>query len=237
MATVATHSFGTTFSWNSVVIAGLTAINGIDVSVSTIDISNHSSADYYNETLPGRLEAGDITLEGWFDYTNTTGQHALLTDMNSRTSRTCAITFPASTGATWTCTGYVTGVKIGDAGLDGAIPFSAKIKPTGKPVFAVAASNNLTNLVFTTATLYPTFAAGTYLYTATTSGATFTVTPTFSAGTCTITANGASQTVASGVASSAISAGSIGTVTPVTIAVQETGKAPKNYTIYVTKTA
>lgn len=233
----AVHAFGTTFTWNSVVIANLTAINGIELSMDTIETTSHQSANNYKEFIGGLLDAGEVSIEGNFEYTDTTGQVAMMTDMNARTSRTAVITFPAATGSTWTFTGLVTGLKVGDAGLDGAIPFSARIKPSGKPTFATTASNNLSGLTFTTATLYPTFAAGTYLYTATTSGATFTVTPSFSAGACTVTANSASQTVATGVPTSAISAGSINTVTPVVIVVQETGKAPKTYTIYVTKTA
>lgn len=233
----ATHGAGTTLTWNSVVVAGLTAVNGVNVMADMLDASTLASADYYKEYLPGMIDAGEISLEGLFDYTDTTGQHALLTDMNSRTSRTWLITFPTSTGGTWTGSGYISNVYIGPANKYGLIPFAASIRPTGKPTFSVSASNNLSNLVFTTATLYPAFAAGTYTYGATTTGATFTVTPTFAAGTCTITANGASQTVATTVASSAISAGSSGTLTAVTIVVQETGKSPKTYTINVAKTA
>jgi hypothetical protein len=233
----AVHAFGTTFTWNGVVIANLTAINGIELSVDSIDVTSHQSADYYKQVLPGLIDAGEVSIEGNFEYTDTTGQVAMMTDLNNRTSRTGIITFPSATGSTWTFTGYVLGLKIGDAGLDGTVPFSAKIKPTGKPTFATTASNNLSALSFTTATLYPAFAAGTYLYTATTTGATFTVTSTFAAGTCTVAANSTSQTVLTTVASSAISAGVANTVTPVTITVAEANKAPKVYSVYVTKTA
>lgn len=107
----------------------------------------------------------------------------------------------------------------------------------GAPIFAVTASNNLTALVLTTATLFPTFAGGVFEYVATTSVASVTVTPTFAAGVCTITVNSASQNVASGVASSAISAGVVGTVTLITIVVQETNRTPRTYNVHLTRTA
>lgn len=227
------HAFGTVFSWNSVTVGGLTAINGISISVDSTEVTTHDSANAYKEFIPGMLDAGEVSIEGYFDYADTTGQQAMLTDTNNRTSRTGVITFPAATGTTWTFTGFITSLKIGENGVDGAIPFSATIKVTGKPTFAVAASNNLSALTITTATLYPSFAAGTYDYTATSTGASVTVTPTASAGT--ITVNG--STVTSGQASSAISLGSSGTVTTITVVVAEANKSPKTYTIRVAKTA
>jgi predicted secreted protein len=233
-----THAFGTTFSWNSVVIAGLTAINGIELSVDTIDVTTHQSANYYKEILPGLIDPGEVSIEGQFEFTDVSGQQAMLSDLNSRTARTGVITFPAATGSTWTFQGYITNLKIGDAPIDDKIPFSATIKPTGKPVFAVATSTGLSALVISnSAVLAPAFAASTIDYVASvlTGIASVTITPTASAGTITITANGASQVVASGTASSAIALGSAVSVTIVTITVQETNKAPKVYTIRINR--
>lgn len=231
------HAFGTTFTWNSVSIAGLTAINGVDVAVDQTDVTSHLSTDSYDEVVMGVLRSSEITIEGFYDYADTTGQIAMATDMNAKTSRTWTITFPTASGSTWTGTGYVVGFSVGPAGIDGAIPFVARIKPTGKPTFGYTASTGMSACTITTATIYPTFAIGTYTYTATTTGATFTVTPTAGSHTITVTANGASQTVTSGAASSAISAGSTNTVTTVVVSVVETNKSPKVYTFYVTKTA
>lgn len=230
---MATHAHGTTFSWNGQTVASIRTINGIEITVDMSDVTTHQSADHYKETQPGLIDAGEVTLEGFFNQTDANGQLAMLTDLNSRTSRTGVITFPAVTGTTWTFTGYITGLKIGDAPVDGEIPFTATIKPTGKPTLAVAASNNLSGLTITTATLYPAFAAGTYDYTATSTGASVTVTPTASAGV--ITVNGSAVT--SGAASSAISLGSSGTMTTVTVVVVEANKAPKTYTVRIAKTA
>lgn len=232
-----THAFGTTLSWNGQVVAGITAVNGIELTVDEVDTTTHSSANRTREFVAGLITYGDVALEGQFEYSDTNGQLAMVTDAAAATSRSFVITFPSSTGTTWTGTGFIKALKVGDAPIDGKIPFTATIKPTGKPTFATAASNNLTNLALTTATLYPSFAAGTYAYSATSTGASVTVTPTFSAGTCTVASGTFSQTVATGVASGAISLGSIGALTVVTVTVQETGKSPKIYTISVAKTA
>lgn len=233
-----THAFGTTFSWNGALVAGLTAINGIELSVDTIDVTTHQSANYYKEILPGLIDPGEVSIEGQFDYTDVSGQQAMLADLNSRTARTGVITFPASTGSSWIFQGYITNLKIGDAPIDDKIPFSATIKPTGKPVFAVATSTGLSALVISnSAVLAPAFATGTTDYVASvlTGVSSVTMTPTASAGTITITANGANQVVTSGSASSAILLGSAVSVTVVTITVQETNKAPKVYTIRINR--
>ena len=231
------HAFGTTFTWNSVVVAGLSAINGIELTVDPLDVTTHQSANYYKEILPGLIDAGEVTLEGNFEYTDTTGQQALLTDLNSRVSRTAIITFPASTGATWTFTGYALGIKIGDAATDGTIPFTARIKPTGKPTFAVATSAGLTTPFFTvngSGVIVPVAAQATLEYTINwlTGVTTFTITPTAAAGVITVTANGVSQTVISGNASSAIALGAAGSMINMTVVVQETNKAPKTYLMH-----
>lgn len=133
-----THTFGTEFSWNSVTVGGLTAINGVSISVGSTEVTTHDSSDAYKEFIPGMIDAGEVSIEGYFDHTDTTGQQAMLSDTNSRTSRAGIITFPTAKATTWTFTGFITSIKIGDAPVDGAIPFSATIKVTGKPTFAVA---------------------------------------------------------------------------------------------------
>lgn len=228
--------FGTVLTWNSQTVAKLRAINGIELSVDMVDVTTHQSADYYKEVQPGLIDAGEVTLEGDFDYTDTVGQAAMLTDLNSRTSRTGVITFPSAIGTTWTFTGYITKLKIGDAPVDGMIPFSASIKPTGKPVLATAASANLTTPFFAmseSAVIIPAPAAAVYTYVATvlTGIASVTITPTATAGVITVNGN----TVASGVASSAITLGAAGSVTTATIVVTETGKSPKTYTINIAR--
>jgi hypothetical protein len=228
--------FGTTFSWNSNIVAELTNINGIELTVDKVDTTSHQSTDGYKESLPSLIDAGDVTLEGGFDYTDTTGQHAMLTDLNARVTRSAVITFPSATGATWSLTGYVSRLKIGDAPIDGVIPFSATITVTGKPTFAVATSAGLTTPFFVlseSAVLIPSAANAVYEYTASvlTGVSSITVTPTATTGV--ITVNG--SVVATDAASSAIVLGSAGSMTEVTIVVTETDKAPVTYTIWVAR--
>ena len=226
--------YGTTFTWNSQTVAKLKAINGIELSVDMVDVTTHQSADSYKEVQPGLIDAGEVSLEGFFDYTDTNGQAAMLTDLNSRTSRTGVITFPSAIGTTWTFTGYITKLKIGDAPVDGMIPFSASIKPTGKPTLATAASTGLTTPFFViseSAVISPAASGSVYTYVATvlTGITSVTVTPTAAAGVITVDGN----TVATGVASSAITLGAANSVTTITIVVTETAKSPRTYTIYL----
>lgn len=231
---MAKHAKGTTLTWDEKVVAELTAINGIELTAAMIDVTTHQSDDYYTETIPGLLTAGDVALEGLFDYTDTDGQLAMITDFNARESKAAIITFPSATGTTWNFTGYITNIKIGDATIDGAIPFTATIKPTGKPEFAVATSDGLTDPWFSmseSATIIPVAASDNgdypFLSTVLTGVADLTVTPTAAAGVIRVGGN----IVATGEASSAIILGAAGSTTRITISVKETNKAPK--TIYI----
>ena len=233
-----THAYGTTLTWDTVSVAGLTAINGVEVTMDTVDVTGFLSADRYREFLVGYLDGGEIALEGYFDYTDTTGQHAMLADMNAASAKTWIITFPTATGATWTGSGYLTAFKVEPGNFDGAIPFSARVKVTGKPTFAVTASTGLTTPFFViseSAVVAPDEAGNVYEYVATvlTGVTSVTVTPTATAGVITVNGN----TVGTGVASSAITLGAAGTVTEITIVVTETGKSPKTYTIRLARAA
>lgn len=234
----AVHSHGTTFTWDSALIAELDTINGIEITMSSVDVTNHDSANSFTESIPGMLTAGDVTLTGNFIASDTTGQQAMLDDMLARSVKTGIITFPSSTGTTWTFSGYPTALKIGDAPVDGKIPFTATIHPTGKPTLAVATSAGLTTPFFAiseSAVISPDPANDTYTYVATvlTGVSSVTVTPTATAGTITVNGN----TVATGVASSAIALGAAGSVTTITIVVTETNKAPVTYTVYLSRAA
>jgi hypothetical protein len=133
-----THAYGTTFKWGTALVGSIDTINGIEINVDTEEVTTHDSPDGYKEFIPTLLDAGDVSLEGYFDPTDTIGQQAMLTDANAKVTKECVITFPPSTKATWTFDAFVTRIKIGDAPVNGAIPFSATLKVSGKPVFAIA---------------------------------------------------------------------------------------------------
>lgn len=234
---MAKAAFGTTFSHNGQVVAGLTKIGGIEIKVDKVDSTTHQSTGNYKEFIPILLDAGDVPIEGLFDPTDTNGQLAMMTDMNALTMRSEVITFPGGI-ATWTFNAYITGLKVaGEANVDGLLPFSATVSITGKPVFATTASNNVTALTVTTAVLFPTFAQGTYVYRGTTTAASLTFTPTFAAGTCTITNGTQTVVTTSTVASGSLALNSVGNYTDFTMTIQETNKTPKVYTFSICKTA
>ena len=237
MTTSAKSAFGVALARNGNTIAELTNIGHPSLSMDTADVTNHQSSDQYKEHIGTLLDGGEVAIEGNFISSDSDGQIGLVTDLNNRTAQSFVITFPTSITATWTFSALVTAFEIGSMTQEGTMTFSATLKVTGKPVLAITASNNLTDLSITTATLYPAFAAGTYEYVATSTVDTCTVTATFVAGTCTLTANGASQTLTSGVASSTIDLGSDGDMTEIVVKIQETGKTVKTYTIQVANEA
>lgn len=237
MGTAAKAAYGVILTRNTKPIAELTSIGSPKLSLETADVTSHQSANSYREYIGTLLDGGEVAIEGNFISGDTDGQIGLIADMNAKTLQSFVITFPTAITATWTFSALVTAFEIGDMAVDGTLTFSATLKVTGKPTLAITASNNITALTITTATLYPAFVAGTYDYVADSVGNTCTVTATFAAGTCTLTANGAVQGLTTIVPSSSISLGVDGTLTIITIVVQETGKTAKIYTIRVANKA
>ena len=237
MITAAKAAFGATLTRDGNTIAELSSIGSPKLSLETKEVTSHQSPSDYREYIGTLLDGGEVAIEGNFISSDSAGQIGLITDMEAKTLQSFVITFPTSITATWTFSALVTAFEIGEMAVDGTLTFSATLKISGKPTLAVTASNNLSALSITTATLYPVFAAATYAYVAVSSGDTCTVTATFAAGTCTLTANGASQALTTTVASSVISLGANGARTEIVLVVQETGKAPKTYTIDVANTA
>jgi len=238
--TSAGHAFGTTLKLAGNTIAELTNIGGMEISLETVDVTSHQSANAYREFIGGLLDTGEIAVEGNFYPGDATGQIALRTLQDTRATGAFIVTLPTAFATTWTFNAFVTMTKTGDQPIDGAVPFSASLKPTGKPVLAITASVNMTACVVTFApagTAYqPVFAAATYSYviTATANGATYTVTPTFAAGICTLTdATGATQQILSTVASGSLTAPADATYHTIYIDIKETGKMATRYTLHI----
>ena len=134
----AEHGFGTKFDWGtSGTVAQLTSIGGVEMTADTVDVSTLDGADNFKEFAVGMLDGGEVTLEGYYDSTDTTGQAQMYTDFLARTSASCTITFPGTDASTWTFTAFITAYKTGDATVDGAVAFGATLKITGKPTFTV----------------------------------------------------------------------------------------------------
>lgn len=232
---MAKHGFGTMFSWNGSVVGEIVGITPPRITADAAEVSHHQSPDAYKEYVQGMLDAGEVSLSGFFKYDDTSGQLAMLADMNARTTRQCVITLPGSI-ATFTFDAFLTAWEIGEANKDGAIPFSATLRVTGKPTLATTAVNGLTAIAFDNdEQIAPAFDNAKYEYVVaiTASETSTVVTPTdATAGEIiTITANGVSQTVSSGVASSEIALSATG-MTDIVITVSKAGYVPKTYTFH-----
>ena len=230
---------GTTYSWNGQVIAEITGYGFPSPKTDMIDVTHTSSTSNWREFLAGLTDGGEVTLKCNSIMGDTNGQVACWTDYLAGTARTVLIT--GSSLFTMSFTGIITAMPMSGT-LTSQLSWDITIKVTGVPTLSISASNNATVLTLTTATLYPTFAAATYVYTGTTTGTTFTVTATFAAGTAVATAVTSagvttSATLTTTVASSPLTLGSINTVTVLTIVITETGKVPKTYTVNIAKTA
>lgn len=233
--------YGTTFKWNTQVVGALTKIGGVGVTLSKVDSTTLSVANYYKTMLPGLLDPGDVELEGWF-LPSDTGQVNVLNDMKSRTQREWIVTFPAIlSSATWTGNGYITAFKVGDATPEGIIPWTAILSITGEPVLGVTLSAGMTVMtgIEQTATaalvIVPTVGVAVYTYVANPINAASTwIKLTITAvGIIRATVLGVEYVLVSTVQSGALVIDAAGTVTPVYIKVQETLKSPRNYTLYI----
>ena len=230
MTTAGISGFGTTLTWNGTLIAELKTIEGPKMKVNQIDLTSHNSPSGFFEGVAGVGDGGEISISGNL-IMGDTGQNAAITDFFAKTTRAVVLTAPGGL-MTWTCNCFMTGYDPSFP-FDKNLSFSGTLKVTGVPVLGYLAAPNLTALTITTATLVPTFAAGTYSYVATTTGTTYTVTPTCATATS-ITVNGA--TVVSGAASSAISTPSVG-IYSLQVVTLKTGYVNTVYNITVTKTS
>jgi len=232
----ATHGNTTTVSWNGQSLGYVTAIGDVSLTADQHDVSTYNATDGFKSYLVGLKDGAEISITCNFDVSDTNGQVAFGTDFYAGTSRTLLITFPTATGATWTMTCLPTGMGTAQP-INDKISMTIAVKPTGKPVLGFTASNNVSALTVTTATLYPTFAAGTYDYVGTCAAASLTMTPTFAAGTCSIYNGTTTITTLTTIASSAIALGANGSRTVITMTVTETNKTPKVYTFDIARTA
>lgn len=229
--------YGSEFEWNGNVVGEMVSIGSPALSSDAIDVTTHQSPDGYMEFIQGLINAGTLPLSGYFKPSDATGQVAMLTDMNNRTVRSCTVRLPGGI-ASWTFNAFLTAWSLGEQTASSGIPFSATIQITGKPTLSIGVSAGLTTPYFAVsddAVIAPAPAAAVYDYVATvaTGVSSVTVTPTASAGAIKVNGN----VVASGNASSAIALGAAGSVTQVSIQVQESGKAAKTYTLRIVRAA
>ncbi|HZG83832.1 phage tail tube protein [Paenibacillus sp.] len=129
---------GTTLSIGANVVADLTSISGLELTADTIDVT--TLADTYRKFLQGLKDAGEVTVEGFLNEDDTTGQIAIHNAYKTGAESTFTITFPATVGAEWDFNAIVTGVTLGGAiEMEEALSFAATLKVSGEPTLTLPA--------------------------------------------------------------------------------------------------
>lgn len=188
--------------------------------------------------MGGFKDGGEVAISGFFE-SGDVGQLAMDAAFEAGTLQSFEIIFPSEMGASWTFQGIVTAYQGGSASLEDLLAFEATIKISGPPKLVTTPSAGLSALALSGgASLSPTFANGTYNYTA--SGAItapITVTATAASHVLKLYVDGVFvQDLTTAVASSGIA---LTTNAPkkIEITAQEGGKSVKTYTIIVNKTS
>lgn len=119
-------------------VGGLTSIGGLELSADTIDVTTLDSDGGYREFIAGFKDAGEVSLEGYFDATTGQGQKELYDLFESGATSPFKIQFPAETKTSWDFDGVVTGFST-SADLEDPLAFSATIKVSGKPTLTITA--------------------------------------------------------------------------------------------------
>lgn len=112
------------------VVANVTAIKGPGLSLDTVDVTSHDSANAWEEHVATILRSGEVTVSIVYDPAATTIKNAaggLLYNMIQRTKANYTLIVG---GASFVFDAWVTGFEP-DAAFDGALTAEVKLKPTG----------------------------------------------------------------------------------------------------------
>jgi len=128
----ATWGCGATIQIGTTTITQLNTIVPPGFDSDDIDVTTHDNTNGFRTYIKGMSDAGEIEVEGNFDYSkNYSTCYAL---MVTRTLQTITITVPTEPSVTkWECLGYCKSLET-EAPVDDKIPFNATIKVSGKPI-------------------------------------------------------------------------------------------------------
>lgn len=234
--TKALTGFGVSLLRGTTPIAEITSITPPSFNSETIDVTNHDSLGRMAEFIGGMRSSDDVKITGNFILADA-GQALLLADQADGLVHAYTLVFPTAWGASFDFSVVVLKFGLTPFTVKGdAVGFDVTMKVSGAVTLNKTLSAGLTTpfFVFSPAGVNVPVASGTpgtYVNSQANTVSSVTVTPTATAGV--ITVNGA--VVATGAASSAISLGAAGSLTPVNIVVQEVGKVSKTYAILVDK--
>jgi predicted secreted protein len=124
-------AMGTVLKKGTQAVANLTSIAGLEISRDTIEVTTLDSPNGYRQFVGGLLDAGELSISGYFDYA---AHSPLLDDLEAGTATTYTIEFPG--GAKWTFTCVVTSFSTG-AEMEDLVSFEASFKVSGKPTLAI----------------------------------------------------------------------------------------------------
>lgn len=239
-ASSGTAAHGTFLLWNWFKVLELSGLTGPSETRDTIDITSHDSDNTYKEFVAGIADGGEISLEGNFITGDTNGQIVFHTDIQGGTKRTCYIVLPMAIGKATSFSAIAKGFTP-DFPYDDKIGVSGSLQVTGKPSLLTTQSTGMSGLTGieenagAALTITPDIAVGTYAYTCSVNTASTWVKLTPVAASHTIYVQGTA--VISGEQSGEVTLGDAGTDTDVLIVVYETSKAPRLYTLTVTRPA
>lgn len=129
-------SNATSYATTMVAIAGLTKIPFPTRKLGTIDMSDLSSPDSWEEFEVSKLKRGD---ELEFEYNTKEARiEAIETIMATEAVNYFKITLPGFTKSWWFA-GYVIEHNSGEAGVDAKVVGKFKVKLSGKPYFQATA--------------------------------------------------------------------------------------------------
>ena len=112
-------------------VANITNITAPNVTRDMLDDTVHGAADKYRTFVPGLIDGGEVSVEG---YLTTAAGGNLLKNLLDAGTRTAAATITAG-GMTWTFACYVSAYS-NSFPHDGLIGFNATLKIDGKPVLS-----------------------------------------------------------------------------------------------------
>lgn len=104
-----------------------------ELNADDIDVTTHNSADYYREFIKGLTDAGAITVEGNFNYTDYGTLYAMSTTLSLYSATIALPATPTDPSETqWIANVYLSSLT-GGIPHDDKVDFSASLKVTGKP--------------------------------------------------------------------------------------------------------
>lgn len=236
---MALDSFGATFTWNSQAVAQLDTIGGFKLAIGSRETTYHKTTDRFRTFAAGLVTAENIPISGHFVHDDTNGQIAMIADAAAGTARAFSVGYPAASGTTFSGTGFIAAIEVGQMDVEGNIPFTAEITPTVAPTFATSSVSGMSACAVSGAgtVIAPTFGVGVYEYVVDVANAVSSVTFTCtSTETITLTYGSSSQSLTTTVASAAVAL-TAGALLSCTVTISDTGKAAKVYKFHVVRAA